>query len=75
MRSSELDDHPKFTRTSDLNKFGWHSGVGLNFHNIIFDVRYQQQFGNYGQGVFVEGKELLLKNAPGRFTASVAFRF
>ncbi len=71
---SELAKLNGFNMALPTATMGWHSGVGVNLGNILIDLRYQQQFCNYGQGRFLNGEELLLKNAPGRVIASAAFR-
>ena len=54
---------------------GFLSGVGVNFGKFLIDLRYQQQFSNYGKGLYINDQELILKNAPGRLMATAGVRF
>ena len=56
-------------------KGGWLSGIGVNLDPVLVDIRYQQLFTNYGKDQYLNGQELLLKNAPARMTVSAAFMF
>ena len=73
-RQNELENMEGFSSTIPAMHFGWHSGLGLNLGHVLLDVRYQQEFGNYGQGRYINGQELLLKNAPGRFIVTAGYR-
>ena len=74
-QTTELDQIPGYS--SDLPKryMAWHSGIGINLHNVLIDIKYTQAFANYGQHRYVNGEELTLGNSPRRVTASLAFRF
>ena len=72
--TNELEHMEGFKSSIPAMHYGWHSGIGLNFGDILFDVRYQQEFGNYGQDRYVNGQELLLRNAPGRFLVTAGYR-
>jgi hypothetical protein len=63
-----------YTKDVPALRFAWHSGVGVNFGHVLVDMRYQQQFGNYGKNRFLNGEELLLHNAPGRLVFSLGYR-
>jgi hypothetical protein len=71
---NELETMEGFSSSQPSLRFGWHSGLGVNFGHVLVDVRYQQEFSNYGQDRYINGQELLLKNSPGRFLATAAFR-
>jgi hypothetical protein len=71
---NELESTEGYTTSRNALRAGWHSGIGVNFGQILFDIRYHQEFRNYGQGQFINGQELLLKNAPGRLLMTAAFR-
>jgi hypothetical protein len=74
-QSSTLSQMQGFKSKIDNTVFGWHSGLGLNFGRISAELRYHQDFANYGQGIFVNDQELLLKNAPARFQFMVGMWF
>lgn len=68
---TELDQLDGYTDALQSWQFGWHTGAGVHLGMMTFDVRYQQAFSNYGNGRFVNGQELVLRNAPGRIVALV----
>jgi hypothetical protein len=72
---SELNEITGFSADIPKLHYGWHSGIGVNFGQILIDVRYMQEFGNYGEGRYIDGDEILLKNAPARLVMSAAYRF
>jgi hypothetical protein len=72
--NSALKEVANFRSSIPSMHYGWHSGVGVNLGHILVDIRYAQQFGNYGEGHYINDKELLLKNSPGRIVASVGYR-
>jgi hypothetical protein len=63
-----------YSRQKNFFNPAWHTGVGANLGWFSIDVRYQQAFSNYGAGHFVNGQELILRNAPGRIVAMIGFR-
>ncbi len=71
---NELDQMEGYSTSRNALRAGWHSGIGVNFGHVLVDIRYQQEFRNYGQGQFINGQELLLKNSPGRFLMTAGFR-
>jgi hypothetical protein len=73
--ATELSTVEGYQTTMPQVHMGWHSGVGVNLGRVLFDIRYKQQFNNYGQGQFINNQELILRNAPGRVMVSAAFRF
>lgn len=73
-QSSSLSDMPHYQRKMDSTVFGWHSGIGVNLGRISAEVRYQQDFANYGQGIFVNDQELLLKNSPTQLRFMIGVR-
>lgn len=72
--NSGLDAINGYSENPSLFSAGWHTGLGVNLGWVTFDVRYQQAFSNYGAHRFVNGQELILRNAPGRVIAMVGFR-
>ena len=63
-----------YTMDDSSLRLGWHSGIGFNLGKVLLDVRYQQNFSNYGAGQYVSGQELTLRNLPDRLTFSAAVR-
>ncbi len=72
---SELDQIDGYTSQLSKRRMGWHTGIGINLHNVLVDLRYTQSFANYGQHRFVNGQELTLGNAPARIVATITYRF
>ena len=74
-QSSSFSQIEGFNRKMQSAVFGWHSGVGITLGKVSAELRYQQDFANYGQGIFVNNQELLLRNAPShlRFIVGVWF--
>jgi hypothetical protein len=70
----ETFDIDGYTKDVPALRFAWHSGIGVNLGHVLVDMRYQQQFGNYGKGRYLNGEELLLHNAPGRLVFSLGYR-
>lgn len=71
---SELDQIVGYSADLPVLRFGWHTGAGVNLGRVLLDVRYLQEFRNYGQDRYIDGQELLLKNAPARVVLSAGFR-
>lgn len=71
---NELETIEGYTSSLPAMRWGWHTGVGVNFGHILIDIRYQQEFGNYGEDRYINGQELLLKSAPARVIATAAYR-
>ncbi len=70
---NDLAQMAGFVSSAPAVRAGWHSGIGVNLGNVLFDVRYQQEFSNYGQGYYFNGQELLLHNAPGRLIMTIGY--
>jgi Outer membrane protein beta-barrel domain len=47
---------------------GWHSGVGVDLKKFGIEMRYNQDFRNYGQGYSIGKKELTFYGNPLRWT-------
>ena len=73
--ASTLSQMHNFSREIDNTVFGWHSGIGINLGRVSTELKYQQDFANYGQGIFVNGQELLLRNAPAKLRVMVGVWF
>ncbi len=71
---SALEDVESYRTSIPSIHYGWHSGIGLNLGNVLLDVRYAQQFGNYGQGRYINDSEILLRNSPGHVVVSLGYR-
>ena len=74
-QKSSLTEMPNSRREVNELTFGFHGSVGLSFGKVFAQLRYQQEFMNYGQGIFVNDQELLLRNSPSqlRFAAGIWF--
>ena len=73
--ASTLSQMHNFSREIDNTVFGWHSGIGINLGRVSAELKYQQDFANYGQGIFVNDQELILKNAPAKLRVMVGVWF
>lgn len=71
---SDLNQVNGYSEELPALRFGWHTGAGINIGQILLDVRYQQEFRNYGQDRFIDGQELLLRNTPARMVVTAGFR-
>jgi len=72
---NEMNRVDGYSESLPALRFGWHVGAGVALGPVLIDVRYQQEFSNYGTGQFINGQELRLFNLPDRFSATAAFRF
>lgn len=74
-RNSNLSAMKGYTGNPQEITYGWHGGAGIHFGRISAEIRYLQDFANLGQGIHVNGNELLLRNAPSqvRFMVSLWF--
>ncbi len=70
---NELEQIEGYSTTRNALRAGWHSGIGVHVGHVSMDVRYQQEFGNYGDGRYINGQELLLRNTPGRLLITAGF--
>ncbi len=71
---NEMTQMNKYSINASSWQLGWHSGVGLNLGMVLLDVRYQQEFNNYGSGQYLNSQELVLKNVPAHLTATLGLR-
>jgi len=55
------DNGPKFYA-------GWHSGIGLDIKKFGVELRYTQDFRNYGDGYTIGNKELTFYGNPFKWT-------
>lgn len=55
--------------------FGWHGGIGINVGKVSAELKYLQDFSNYGEGIHVNGQELLLRNSPTQLRFQVGLWF
>ena len=70
---NDLSQVEGYTSKAPVLQPGWLSGVGINLGNVQFDVRYQQEFNNYGKGTYLNGEELLMHNAPGHMVMTLGY--
>jgi hypothetical protein len=73
--TTELTNLPGYSDSLNSLKFGWHTGLGLNIWHIHADIRYQLDFSNYGDHIFVNGQNLEFTNSPNKLIAMIGFRF
>jgi hypothetical protein len=56
-------------------QFGLQSGIGLNILNLNIGLTYQMDFQNYGEHIYINGRNMDLQNRPTRLIASIAYTF
>jgi hypothetical protein len=54
-------------------RLGWHSGIRINLDRAHMEIRYQLDFNNYGQHLFMYHENLGLYNQPGRFSLMIGY--
>ena len=67
-RTQGLDQFESFQDNSSTLFMSWHAGLGLDLNRVGFEVRYTQDFQNYGQGYTVGEKDLDFYGNRNRWT-------
>lgn len=70
---SELIEIVNFS--ADFRRFmiGYQAGVGIDFHNLMFDLRYEGNLNKIGDGIIFGGERIYFSKTPGRLIASITF--
>ena len=58
-KSSDFDQFDSFNDTSSKFYMGWHAGLGYHLGPVEFEVRYTQDFKNYGSGYELAEKDMV----------------
>ncbi len=56
--TSTLTNLRNFKDSSSAMYLGWHAGLGYDIGSFGLEIRYSQDFGNYGQGYSIGDREL-----------------
>lgn len=73
--SSELTDVAGYEDKFDEFTYGWQAGLGVDFWNIVFDLKYEGNFNNFGDHIVIDGREYEFSQAPTRVVATVGVAF
>ena len=74
-KQSDLNHIHGFTDQSSSIQLGWHAGIGINLHKVVFGVEYQSALNRMGMGMKVHEQPLELMNVPGQCVAKIQYRF
>jgi len=70
--TSELLEFENYDQKFDELTYGWQAGIGLDFLNLMVDVRYEGNFSKFGNHIVFSGQEYSFSNSPARLLASLA---
>lgn len=70
--SSELLEFEEYEQKFEDLTYGWQGGIGLDFFNIMLDVRYEGNFSRFGEHITFNGQSFPFDNNPARLLASLA---
>ncbi len=73
--SSDLVDAEGRERTFDSFNLGYTLGGAIDIGKITIDLRYDGNFGRYGEDFAIAGESFRVDQAPKRWVGSVAYRF
>jgi len=73
--TSTLPNLQNFKDGSSSMYVGWHAGLGYDLGNFGLEIRYSQDFANYGQGYSIGNKELKFYGNRLRWTILVKYYF
>jgi hypothetical protein len=74
-KQSDLNHIQGFSDNSSSVQLGWHAGIGINLHKVVFGVEYQSALNRMGTGTKVYEQPLELMNVPGQCVARIQYRF
>ncbi len=69
---SDLDDLEFYDPMFDTVTFGWEAGIGLDFLNLMLDIRYEGNFYSFGDHFNFAGNSYAFDSNPARLLASLA---
>lgn len=75
LSETKISGMPGMRSTLDTHRFAWHSGFGFNLENVLFEVRYVQDFNNYGSHLHYGDERMTFYNAPGYCVIMAGYRF
>ena len=74
-QDSELEQIAGYEKDLAFARFGFHSGVALDFTPLRIEFRYMMNFHNYGDHIRVNDQNLGLDNTPGRILGTLSYQF
>jgi len=72
-RKSELAELENFSRKNKSLTLGWQAGLGIDFWNFMFDIRYEGNFDKLGDGLKFNNEKIYFSKAPSRIIATLSF--
>jgi len=70
--TSDLLDFESYRQQFRDLTYGWQAGIGLDFFNLMLDVRYEGNFSKFGDHIYFYGNKYSFTNSPSRLIASLA---
>jgi len=69
--SSELLEFDQYEQKFRDLTYGWQGGIGLDFFNLMLDIRYEGNFSKFGDHIVFNGESYSFDNKPARLLASM----
>ena len=73
--TNDLRDFDELEEEFDNLTIGWQAGVGLDIGRLLFDVRREGNFNQFGEHFRIAGRELEFDQSPARWSFSLGYRF
>jgi hypothetical protein len=70
--TSDLLDYESYSQHFRDLTYGWQVGIGLDFFNLMLDVRYEGNFSKFGEHIYFFGNRYTFSNSPSRLLGSLA---
>ncbi|MDH3651798.1 MAG: PorT family protein [Saprospiraceae bacterium] len=70
--SSDLFDFESYDQKFKSMTYGYQGGIGLDFFNVMLDVRYEGNFSKFGDHIVFGGTAYSFDSSPARLLASIA---
>ncbi len=70
--TSELLEFENYDQKFNDLSYGWQAGIGLDFLNLMVDIRYEGNFSKFGDHIVFSGQHYSFSNSPARLLASLA---
>lgn len=70
--TSELLDFESYDQKFEELTYGYQTGIGIDFLNVMIDVRYEGNFSKFGDHIIFSGEQYSFDNSPARLLASLA---
>ncbi len=70
--SSELLKFDQYEQKFRDLTYGWQGGIGLDFFNLMLDIRYEGNFSKFGDHIVFNDQSYSFDNKPARLLASLS---